>query len=266
MAVLDIEWHGQVAHVILKRPERMNALDGALIDAIVAAGRELASRGDCRAVVLSGSGTSFCSGIDLDALRSASSGAERVIDIATVVAGGANIAQHAVLQWQSLPMPVIAAVHGVAFGGGLQLALGADLRIVAPDARLALMEVKWGLVPDMAGMALLPELVRPDLLADLVFSGRAFDGVEAVALGIATRTADDPVAAALALAQSYAALSPDAVRAAKRLMRLGGGREAVLRAEAREQAALFGQRNQREAVAAASQKRTPLFHDHKDDA
>ena len=186
MTVLLIEWANNVAHVILSRPERMNALNGALIDALVAAGQELADRRDCRAVVLSGAGRAFCSGIDMAALSSVSSGGEQSIDIATQIAGGANIAQLAVLQWQSMPMPVIAAVHGYALGGGLQLALGADIRIVARDARLGLVEVKWGMVPDMGGMVLLPDLVRADRLAELLFSGRVFDGTEAVELGIAT--------------------------------------------------------------------------------
>jgi len=261
MTVLSIEWTDHVAHVILSRPELMNALNGALIDALVSAGRELADRRDCRAVVLSGAGRSFCSGIDLEALRSASFGGEQSIDIATEVAGGANIAQCAVLQWQELPMPVIAAVHGYALGGGLQLALGADIRIVCPDARLGLVEMKWGMVPDMGGMVLLPGLLRPDSLAELVFSGRVFDGAEAVQLGIATRIDSDPVAAALDLARAIASASPDAVRAAKRLLRLAGDRDDMLRAEAREATALIGRPNQREAMAAELEKRPAHYVD-----
>lgn len=261
MGVLRIEWQDHIAHVVLSRPDRINALNNELIGAIVAAGREIAERTDCRVVVISGHGRGFCSGIDLDSLRAASRGAERAIDIHTVVADGANIAQHAVLLWQSLPMPVIAAVHGVAFGGGLQLALGADIRIVHPETKLALMEAKWGLVPDMAGMALLPALLRPDTLAELVFTARVFDGREAQSLGIATRLADDPRTAAIELAGTIASFSPDAIRAAKRLLRHPGPREALLRAEAFEQAALFGQPNQREAVAAGTEKRVGRFVD-----
>jgi enoyl-CoA hydratase/carnithine racemase len=261
MAVLRVDWQGHVAHVVLDRPERINALNAELIDAIVEAGREVAGRRDCRAVVLSGAGRGFCSGIDLDGLKAASGGGPRAIDIVTEVQDGANIAQHAVLLWRDLPMPVIAAVHGVAYGGGLQLALGADIRIVHPQARLALMEVKWGLVPDMAGMALAPALVRPDVLAELVFTGRVFEGFEAQRLGLATSLAEDPIEAALALAASIAALSPDAVRAAKRLLRHPGPRNEHLRAEAAEQAALFGAPNQREAVAAGLEKRPGRFDD-----
>lgn len=263
MPVLTIEWHDRVAHVVLSRPHRLNALDAALIDALVDAGRMLATRRDCRAVVLSGAGRGFCAGIDLRALQAATTGGTRSIDIVTEVADGANIAQQAVLQWRALPVPVIAAIHGAAFGGGLQLALGADLRVVAPDARLALAEVKWGLVPDMAGMALLPGLVREDVLADLVFSGRTIDGTEAVAIGLATRTATNPVAVALERAQAIAGMSPDAVRAAKRLLRIRGDRAAVLRAESHEQMALFGRPHQREAAAAALAGRTPVFQDEE---
>jgi enoyl-CoA hydratase/carnithine racemase len=266
MSVLRIDWHGHVAHVALARPERINALNAELIDALVAAGGALAARADCRAVVLSGEGRGFCSGIDLDALQRASSGGERAIDIATEVSGGANVAQHAVLLWQQLPMPVIAAVHGVAFGGGLQLALGADMRIVHPAARLALMEAKWGLVPDMAGMALLPELLRPDRIAELLFTAREFDGAQALELGIATRLDDHPLDAALALAAQIGALSPDAIRAAKRLLRHAGSRADLLRAEAAAQATLFGTANQREAVAAGVEKRAANFSDAERDA
>jgi enoyl-CoA hydratase/carnithine racemase len=257
---LTIEFSGHVAHVQLARPEKINALDAQTIQELVDAGDLLRGNRDCRAIVLSGAGRGFCSGLDLDALRSASAGNARVIDITTCTHGAANIAQHAVLQWRSLPVPVIAAIHGVAFGGGCQLALGADIRIVHPDARMAVLEVKWGLIPDMAGIVLLPELVRPDVAADLVYTGRIIGGEEAFRLGLATRVAADPLAAALELAGEIAARSPDAVRAAKRLLSITG-RDDVLRAEAAEQRALFGKPNQREAVAAGMEKRAPQFQD-----
>lgn len=261
MSVIRLEWRAHVAHVILARPERMNAINRALLDGLVAAGDEIAARADVRAVVLSGEGRGFCAGIDLESLKAASGDGARAIDINAEVSGGANIAQHAVLLWRNLAAPVITAVHGVAFGGGLQLALAGDVRIMSPAVRLALSEVRWGLVPDMAGMALLPELIRPDVLAEMVFTGREFDGVEALRVGLATRLADDPTGCALALADEIAALSPDAVQAAKRLLRHSGPREDLLRAEATEQSALFGQPNQQEAVAARLQKRPGRFLD-----
>lgn len=263
MPVLRIEWRDHVAHVILARPERMNALNAELIDALDEAAKTLRQRSDCRCVVLSGDGRGFCSGIDLDSLRTASDGGERAIDITTDVGGGANIAQQSVLAWRDLPVPVIAAIHGVAYGGGLQLALGADIRIVDPMARLALMEVKWGLVPDMAGMVLAPGLVRPDVLAELIFTGRVIDGAEALRTGLATSLSDMPLEAAMTLAAQIAAQSPDAVRAAKRLLRHRGSEADLLRAEAREQTKLFGQHNQREAVSAVLEKRPGLFIDRE---
>jgi enoyl-CoA hydratase/carnithine racemase len=165
---------------------------------------------------------------------------------------GAARAQQAVLVWREVPVPVIAAVHGVAYGGGFQLALGADLRFVAPDARMSIMEIQWGLVPDMGAYVLLPHLIRDDLAQELTYSGRVFSGQEAQALGLATRVCDDPRVEALAFAAEIAQRSPHAVRAAKRLFALsrkGDFREMLL-AESEEQAALIGSPNQVEAVMA----------------
>lgn len=259
MAMLRVDWEQCVAHVILSRPDKMNALSAEFVDEIVSAGQLLARRSDCRAVILSGEGAGFCSGMDLGGLVAATEGRAPATDFDTVVAAGRNVAQHAVLQWHSLPMPVIAAVHGVAFGGGLQLALGADIRIVHPETRLGFLEARWGLVPDMGAFVLLPELLRSDAMAELLFTGRTFDGSEAYHLGLATQLSDDPVEAAQALARKISALSPDAIRAAKRLLRLKGTHLEVLRAEAAEQCALFGRPNQREAVAAGMEKRAPQF-------
>ena len=258
---LQIETLGPIVHVQLARPEKLNALDAQTFADLAAAGDQLQTLRSCRAVVLSGAGRGFCSGIDLETLQAAGSGGERGLDIAKPFRGAANLVQHVVLQWRELPMPVIAAVHGVAYGGGLQLALGADLRIVHPETRLAVMEVKWGLIPDMAGMALLRELLRPDLHAELVWTARTFDGSEALRLGLATRLATEPLAAAMELAGEIAARSPDAVRAAKRLLNLRGSRDELLRAEAAEQTALIGRPNQHEAVAAGLAKRAPQFED-----
>ena len=177
--------------------------------------------------------------------------------------GGSNRAQHAVLVWREIPVPVIAAVHGVAFGGGFQLALSADLRFVAPDARMSVMEIKWGLVPDMAGIVLLRGLLRDDIARELTFSGRQFSGEEALSLGLATRVCADPRAEALAYAKDIAGKSPHAIRAAKRLwnLALDSDQKAILKAESEEQAALIGSPNQIEAVMANLQKRPPSFTD-----
>jgi enoyl-CoA hydratase/carnithine racemase len=171
--------------------------------------------------------------------------------------------QNAAWGWRSLPVPVVAAIHGVAFGGGLQIALGADIRIVAPDAKLAVMEARWGLVPDMAGIALLRGLVRDDVARELTYTARQFSGTEAAQLGLATRLADDPRAVALELAAQIAAGSPRAVRSAKRLFGLSqdAGADALLLAESREQELLLSGPDLPETIAAHAQRRAPRFAD-----
>ena len=172
-----------------------------------------------RAVVLCGDGPSFCSGLDLASLMSGPISAEDLLarDDGSI----ANLAQRVAYDWSLVPVPVIAAVHGVCFGGGMQIALGADIRIAAPDARLAIMEIKWGLVPDMALTQTLPRLVGSDVAKELTFTGRIVSGSEAHELGLVTRVADDPFAAAHALATEIAGKSPHAIRAGKRLLERG---------------------------------------------
>ena len=149
-------------------------------------------------------------------------------------------------------MPVIAAIRGVALGGGFQIALGADIRYVAPDARLSILEIKWGLIPDMSGIALMRELARSDVIRELSLTGRVFSGTEALSYGFATGLHADPLAAARATAHEIAGRSPDAVRALKRLLNMASDAEvaAILLAESKEQAALIGSPNQIEAVRA----------------
>jgi enoyl-CoA hydratase/carnithine racemase len=249
---------GGIADVRLNRPDKLNALDPAMFAALSEASADVASRPGVRAVLLSGAGRGFCAGLDIGSLAGA-----LPASIAERTHGIANLWQHAVWGWRELPVPVIAAVHGVAFGGGLQIALAADIRIVAPDARLAVMEARWGLVPDMAGIALLRGLVRDDTARELTYTARQVTGTEAVALGLATKTADDPYAAALALAQQVAAASPRAVRAAKRLFSLSrdAGAAEILVAESAEQQALLSGPDIAEAVTAQVAGRAPRFAD-----
>ena len=240
-----------------------------MFDAIRAAIRTLAADPSVRAVVLSGEGRAFCAGLDMGSFA-ATAGGPREGGVAALArradASPANTAQSVAWGWTELPVPVIAAVHGVAFGGGLQIALGADIRIVAPDARLSVMEVKWGLVPDMAGPQLLRRLARLDVVKELTYSGRIFSGSEAVALGLATRVSDDPRAAALVLAREIAEKSPHAIRAAKKLLDASGnlGVEAGLALEESLQRSLIGQPNQIEAVRSNLEKRAPHFSDPVD--
>jgi enoyl-CoA hydratase/carnithine racemase len=258
-----------VADVRLTRAEKMNALDHAMFEALVETGEGLKEREGLRAVVLSGDGRAFCAGLDMGNFAQMASAERREDRTVTELAqgrtpGGANRAQQACYVWREIPVPVIAAVHGVAFGGGFQLALGADIRIVAPDARLAVLEIKWGLIPDMSGMVLMRGLVRDDVARELTWTGRIFSGEEALAMGLATKVSADPRADALALARELASKSPHAIRAGKRLLNLAqsdAGIDEIFLQETREQVALIGSANQVEAVTANLEKRDPAFAD-----
>jgi enoyl-CoA hydratase/carnithine racemase len=246
-----------VADVRLNRPDKMNALDPAMIEGLLAAIDTLGQTAGLRAVVLSGEGRAFCAGLDMASMANVGSG----VDIAARTHGLANSYQQVAWGWRTLPVPVIAAVHGVTFGGGLQIASGADVRIAAPDTRLSVMELKWGIVPDMAGFVLWRGTVRDDVLRELTYTARAFDAAEAQGFGFVTRLADDPHAEALALAHAIAGRNPDAIRAAKRLANHEADAAAVLLAESVEQAGLLRTPNQIEAVMANLQKRSPQFRD-----
>ncbi len=260
-----------VADVRLFRAEKMNALDVAMFQALIDTGEMLCRMPALRAVVISGEGRAFCAGLDtsrIGQMASASGSSGPVAgsmskDITLRTHGWANAAQHACMVWTQVPVPVIAAVHGVAFGGGLQVALGADMRYVAPDARMCVMEIKWGLVPDMGGALLMRTLMRSDVIRELTFTGRIVNGVEAQALGLATRVCDDPYQAALETAREMTLKNPHALRAAKRLLTVADQQDpaAILLAESVEQAKLLGSPNQAEAVRANLEKRAPRFAD-----
>ena len=258
-----------IADVRLVRADKMNALDAAMFEALVAATERLAHEKGVRVVVLSGEGRAFCAGLDMGRFAAMKEKGGNGVpggesrDLTARTHGKANAAQQAVWGWRQLPVPVIAAVHGVAFGGGFQLALGPDIRIVAPDTRMAVLEIKWGLVPDMAGLVLLRGLVREDVARELTYTGRIFSGEEALALGIATRVSNDPHGDAMKLAAEIAAKNPDAVRAGKRLFNLGADadQKTILKHETSEQVALIGSPNQIEAVMSNMQKRVASYAD-----
>ena len=247
-----------VADVRLMRADKMNALDAAMFDALVATSERLAREKGVRAVVLSGEGRAFCAGLDMGRFAAMNetggngiAGGEKR-DLTARTHGLANFPQQAVWGWRQLPMPVIAAIRGVAFGGGFQLA----------DARMSIMEIKWGLVPDMAGTPILASLVRGDILRELTYTGRIFSAQEAMSYGLATRVCEDPLAAAFEVAGEIASKSPEAIRAAKRMLNnLAIDPGPALLAESAEQMKLMGEANQREAVRANMEKRAPRFAD-----
>ena len=254
-----------VAEVRLSRPDKLNALDPAMFSALVEAGERLKRLNGLRAAVLYGAGRGFSAGLDMESFAAiaAGRGDGLMADLAARTHGIANLAQAAAFVWREVPVPVIAAVHGVAFGGGFQVALGADIRYLAPDAKLSILEIKWGLVPDMGGVALMRELARGDVIRELAFTGRQFSGEEAVRYGFGTALHAEPLEAARRTAREIAERSPDAVRALKRLLNATADLDtaAILIAESREQAKIIGAPNQIEAIRAGVEKRPPRFAD-----
>lgn len=263
-----------VADVRLVRSDKMNALDPAMFSALVDTGEQLKEDKSVRAVVLSGEGRAFCAGLDMgnfgkmaeadpndkadnDNLR------ENVGRLEKRTNGIANGPQYAAWVWRDIPVPVIAAVHGVAFGGGFQVMLGSDFRYAAPDTKFCVMEIKWGLVPDMAGTQLMRHLAREDIIRELSYTGRIFTTKEAIEYGFATREYDDPYAAALETAREIASKNPDAIRANKRIFNDAVYTDAAsgLLAESLEQDKLIGSANQIEAVMSQLEKRTANFKD-----
>ena len=249
-----------IADVRLNRPDKMNALDSAMFEALVETGRGLGSERGLRAVVLSGEGRAFCAGLDVASFMGGG-GARSLLE--RNAGSPANFAQSAAWVWSELPVPVIAAIHGVAFGGGLQIALATDIRFVAPDARLSVMEIKWGLIPDMSASQTLRRLVRLDVAKELTFTGRIVSGNQAAELGLATHVSDTPREAALELALEIASKSPTAIRAGKQLLDASGDLDvaAGLLLEERLQKTLLGTPNQIESVRANVEKRDARFED-----
>jgi len=260
---VKVEVADHVATVTLNRPDKHNALDGPMFEGILAAVDEVASTRGVRAVVLHGAGPSFCSGLDVGAIADPNSSVSMQQLLERKEGRRGNMAQRVCTEWIDLPMPVIAAIHGNCFGGGLQIALGADIRFAAPDARLSIMESKWGLVPDMGITQTLPRLLSIDLAKELTFTARIVSGEEAQRLGLVTHVADDPLAAAVELAREIAARSPDSMRAIKRLYNSAwvDGSEEPLRLETELQLRLIGSPNQMAAVAAGMTGKPGEFAD-----
>lgn len=260
-----------VADVRLNRADKMNALDPAMFKGLADAGEQLKSMPGLRAVVLSGEGRGFCAGLDFGSFQAMASGDGPRISADGVDSGDSPIAgmdgrithlgQQAAWVWTEVPVPVIASVHGACLGGGLQVALGADIRICAPDAKLSVLEARWGLTPDMTATVTLQGLVKQDVLKELVWTGRMLSGTEAAELGLVTRVSDDPLTDAFTLAREIAGKSPHAIRGAKRLLD-GVGSRTLAEQFALERdpiGRLIGSPNQVEAVTAFFEKREPRF-------
>lgn len=266
---ISIDVEGGVADVRLVRVDKMNAVDGPMFEALAEAGETLRQEKGVRAIVLSGEGRSFCAGLDFSSFQAMASGpapssrrdaGERLLDRDDRIT---SRGQQAVYTWTEQEVPVIAAVHGHALGAGFQLALGADIRFIHPEAVMSVLEIRWGLIPDMTGTQVLPRLVGLDVAKELTFTGRMVPGTECVEIGLATHLSDDPRADALALAREIATKSPDAIRQGKRLLSQSGQVTVAeqFADEARTMASLIGSPNQVEAVTAYFEKRDPVFED-----
>ncbi|WP_108810413.1 crotonase/enoyl-CoA hydratase family protein [Sphingorhabdus sp. Alg231-15] len=254
---ISVENH--IADVRFNRPEKMNALDPEQIDAIIDATDKLAEMKDVRAIVLSGNGKGFCAGLDMASFTQSSTTGS----LTDRNYGNANKYQHVVLQWRRLPAPVIVAIHGACVGGGLQFASAADVRIATPDSKLSIMEMRWGLIPDMGSYSTWRSFVRDDILRELTYTNRIFSGEEGKELGFVSHLADDPHAKAMELAAEIAGKNPDAIKAAKRLMNQlpDMNEDEILMMESVEQDKVGRAPNQKEAVMAFMQKRAANFND-----
>lgn len=250
-----------IADVMLDRADKFNALDLDMFRELDATARDLDAKRDVRAVVMHGAGENFCAGLDLSVMQA---GGAATAELLGAVGGSpANLAQRAAYAWRELEVPVVCALQGIAFGGGFQIALGADIRIAAPGVQLSIMEAKWGIIPDMAITTTLRDIVAPDLAKELALTARVFGAEEALQMGVVTRVEDDPLGAARVLAATIAERSPAAVRGIKKLFNDGLNlpEDAALALEARIQAGILGTPNQAEAVRANLEKRKPDFVD-----
>jgi enoyl-CoA hydratase/carnithine racemase len=269
LVLIDIKDY--VAHVRLNRPDKYNALSPEMFEAVTKAGQSLAEDKSIRAVVLSGEGRGFCAGLDFQRFAEMQAQEKpKSKDVSANLFGGAsetiaNRAQLVAYIWKLVPVPVIAALHGVSYGGGLQIALGADIRLASPDARFSIMEVKWGLVPDMSGTQTLRDLLRLDIAKELAFTGRIIDAKEAAHVGLITRVCDDPLKEAQELAKEIAGKSPHSVAACKHLFETAWHSSAAdgLKLEEKLQRTLIGSPNNIEAVMANFEKRAPKYKDRE---
>ncbi|MGH8461562.1 MAG: crotonase/enoyl-CoA hydratase family protein [Stenotrophobium sp.] len=254
-----VELRDDVAYVTLARPDKHNGLDWNMFCGLIAAARALRKNRSLRAVILQGEGPSFCSGLDVPSFFGQPGKALRIFlkyGVRTT-----NIAQDAAWCWRKLPVPVIAVLHGRCYGGGLQIALAADFRYATPDCELSVMEVKWGLVPDMTGSVTLRELLPMDVAKELAMTGRTFDAVEAKSLNLVTGVADDPLAAAEALVAKIKPRSPDAIAGVKALFdqTWNSSVDDAFAVESRIQSKMFLSRNQRIASRANLKKQAPKY-------
>lgn len=261
--IVTLEVKDHIGFVTLNRPDKYNALSIEMFRGIIATGEKVMADKSIRAVVMSGAGKGFCAGLDFENFQKMAAKEEGANLFERMYHTPANIAQQVAYIWKQVPVPVIASLHGVAYGGGLQIALGADIRLAAPDTKFSVMEIRWGLIPDMSLSQTLCDLVRLDVAKELTFTGRIVEAPEAAELGLVTRVCEDPQLAAREMAATIAGKSPDATSRAKQLFegawRSGAAKGLLLEEELQRE--VLGKPNQMEAVIANFEKRNPEFKD-----
>lgn len=263
---VTIQIENHIAHVKLNRPDKMNALDDKMFEEIIAAAKSVSENPEVRCVILSGEGKAFCAGLDLSNFKMPGDGGINENPLATRTHGIANKFQKVAWAWRECPVPVIAATHGVVYGGGLQIMLGADIKYVHPDTKLSVMEMKWGIIPDMAGTQLMRHNIREDIIKELTYTHRIFSGTEAVEYGFATHTSLTPLDDALNLATEIASKNPTAIVKAKKILNNAPYLSAAdgLMEESVEQDQVLAKPNQLEAVFSSMQKRPGKYTDYRE--
>jgi enoyl-CoA hydratase/carnithine racemase len=255
---ISIEIEDQIAFVTLSRKEKLNALDMPMFEAIIKAAKKLKKDKHIRAIILSGDGTAFCSGLDVKSMfKNPISAVKLLVKPGTKIS---NVAQDVSYLWRDVPVPVIAVTHGKCWGGGFQIALGADFRYTTPDCEFSIMESKWGLIPDMGGTITLRELANIDIIKELTMTARIFKGKEAKSLGLVTHVYDDPMAEAIKFAEEIKSRSPDAIASTKLLFNktwLTTIKQA-LNWETKLQKRLIGRHNQRAAISQGMKDRKAM--------
>lgn len=255
---VTVEFREHLAVVSLNRADKYNGLDLDMMYALIDAARLIRRRREVRAVILRGDGKAFCAGLDFATVM------RKPLAIVRAFLPWLrkdNIFQRMCLTWRDLPVPVIAVTHGYCFGGGMQLALACDFRFSTPDCQFSIMEIKWGLIPDMSASVTLRELLPADVAMELTMTGRTIEASEALDINLISRIDEQPMLAAEQLAAAIAERSPDAIRAAKTLFRStrhGSERRALARERRLQLGVLLGS-NQREAMKANFEKRPPVF-------
>ena len=212
---VKISLDNQIARVVLNRPDKHNALDMPMFVAIADAIKQVKKNKNIRAVIVSGEGKSFCSGLDVKAVMKQRSNMLKLLW--KWWPGNTNLAQRVTVGWRQLDIPVIMVMHGNCWGGGMQIALGGDFRIVARDTSLSIMEAKWGLIPDMGGTPGLMENVSLDQAMKLAMTADIISAPEALQKNLITQISDDPLHAANELAEKLIERSPDTNRRIKRM-------------------------------------------------